>query len=108
MQKTTKTIIWIAIFLLISAGTKFILSNALTGYEVKQAAEGKPTALASMTKQEYLDQVKANGGDATELCAYGKLIDQYGVKEVLSMDMRVAVDENDIDQRFYPAMQACL
>ena len=66
------------------------------------------------TKQQYLDIVSKVCPESGELtvaecrCAYSDMIDKYGVEETLSMDRRVAADENDIDTRIYDSLIKCL
>ena len=74
----------------------------------QKASEGKDISISDMTKEQYIQQVKDNGGDTYQVCIYNKLIDTYGVKETLKLDMRSAADENDVDPRVYSIMQECL
>lgn len=60
------------------------------------------------TKEEYLNQLRENGGHESIICAYSKLIDKYGTNETLKMDVRAAADEKDVDPRIYTAIQECL
>lgn len=60
-----------------------------------------------ITKQIYLDKVSDNGKDMGMHCAYEYLIDNYGIKETVSMDMRADKDANDLDPRFNEAMDVC-
>lgn len=83
----------------------FIVTGAVRSVIIKNADNKKPY---DYTKEEYIEQVKKNGGDEVEVCSYNFMIDKYGTREVLKMDMRVASDENDIDPRIYEALEQCI
>jgi len=108
MNKTVKRLIVIGLFVMALGIGRMIYSYAYTGYEVQKASEGKDISISDMTKEQYIQQVKDNGGDTYQVCIYNKLIDTYGVKETLKLDMRSAADENDVDPRVYSIMQECL
>ena len=108
MNKTVKRLIVIGLFVMALGIARMIYSYAYTGYEVKRASEGEDISISDMTKEQYIQQVKDNGGDAIEVCIYEKLIDDYGVKETLKMDMRSVTNSNDVDPRVYSIMQECL
>lgn len=98
-------LIIIAILVSISA-TGYIGSLIYSGYQLQNIDH---TASATdYTKEQYLNQVRENGGSDVEVCAYSSLIDQYGTRETLKMDLRATADENDVDQRMYTALQECL
>lgn len=108
MKDAVKKILVIGISLLLITVTGRVLSMAYTGYQVKRASEGKDISISNMTKEQYIQQVKDNGGADYEVCAYNKLIDKYGVKETMKMDMRAAANEKDIDQRLFEEVKECL
>jgi hypothetical protein len=66
------------------------------------------TSALPYNKTEYLEKVKNNGGGELEECAYTYLIDTYGVGETMKIDIRIAIDENDVDSRVYVALKECL
>jgi len=85
-------------------------SRAVTSNMSKPAVDRDSATqiVENYSKQDYLDQVKANGGESIELCAYDYLLDKYGVREVMKMDMKAMADEDDIDPRLFRAVEECL
>lgn len=101
-MKKLLTFIGVAILVLIITGTFQLAKTSV----YKSTAKNKPAY--ELTKEEYIEQVRKNGGDEVEVCSYNYMIDKYGTREVLKMDMRVASDENDIDPRIYEALEQCI
>lgn len=61
------------------------------------------------TKEEYLQAVKANGGGEVEVCSYSYLIDTYGIREVMRLDLETTQSNSDeVDPKFYEAIRECL
>lgn len=108
MKNGLRKILILVVTLFIIGTIVAVLRMAYTGYQVNQAAQGKDISISNMTKEQYLAQVKKNGGTQYEACVYNKLIDKYGVKETLKMDMRVAANENDVDSRLYSMANECM
>lgn len=101
-MKRVLTFIGLVLLIVIVMGTVQLVKTSL----YKSTANNKPAY--ELTKEEYIEQVKKNGGDEVEVCSYDYMIDKYGTREVLKMDMRVASDENDIDPRIYEALGQCI
>ncbi len=102
MKQLAKALVTLAVIW----GVGYLVTLVYSGYQLQNV--DKTTAGFEYTKQEYLDIVRDNGGDEAQVCAYSKMIDQYGTNEVLKMDLRVVADENDVDPRIYPALQECI
>lgn len=88
-----------------------LLPTAVEKYGPEQATiqsrSSEPT-VAGHTRAEYLEKVSNGGQDQLSLCSYTYLIDNFGLEETYRMDARAMVDENDIDERIYDALESCL